>query len=390
MRILMMSSLWPPHVLGGAEIYASMLAAELRHSRDTVGVVTLGVPGPDVVGQVPPYPYRLDKFSAQPRLRRARFHLADVYRPASKRALVRVFEEFEPDVVHSHAIQGFSGAALAVPSELRIPHVHTIHDYWLQCQRSSLVRRDGVVCERRCRSCTAFSSARLRLIGRNTPDVVIGVSDAVLREHDTIDWVRQRSRVIPNPVFSRPVPARATGRPLTFGYLGQLIRAKGIRTLLDAFERADLGDARLLVAGDGPLRPAVQAAKGQVQYLGFVADKEKEAFFETIDCLVVPSEWRDPAPLVINEARSYRLPVIGADMGGIPELVAPACVRLLFRSGDSEQLALRLGEFARSPTAYRDHCEQTLNWSEHVDLIHQAYSDAIAAHGTQLRTSIEP
>ena len=389
MRILMVSSLWPPHVLGGAEIYASMLAAELRKARDRVGVVTLGVPGSDVVGQVTPHPYRLDTFSAQPRLRRARFHLADIYRPATKRTLVKACQEFQPDIVHSHAVQGLSGAVLAVPSELGIPHVHTIHDYWLLCQRSSLVRRDGVACERRCHSCTAFSSARLRLIGRKVPDVVIAVSDAVLREHGEIDWIRQRGRVIPNPVFERPVPARAVRRPLTFGYLGQLIRAKGIRTLLDGFARADLGDARLLVAGDGPLRPDVEAAKGRVQHLGFIADEEKEAFFKTIDCLVVPSEWRDPAPLVINEARSYRVPVIGANIGGIPELLTPACEALLFRSGDSEQLAIRLNEFVREPTAYRDRGEGMLNWSAHLDLVHRAYSDALAAHDVRLRRAVQ-
>ena len=57
-RILMISSLWPPVVLGGAESYASALAEQLRARGGEVGVLTLGVGGADVVSTVSPWPYR--------------------------------------------------------------------------------------------------------------------------------------------------------------------------------------------------------------------------------------------------------------------------------------------------------------------------------------------
>ncbi|MEP6623842.1 MAG: glycosyltransferase, partial [Acidimicrobiia bacterium] len=102
MRVLMVSSLWPPEVLGGAEQYAGALAERLRARGHEVGVVTLGVPGTDVVGSVPAWPYPLQEYATQDPVRRALFHAADVARPDARRVFDRAIAEFRPDVVHSH------------------------------------------------------------------------------------------------------------------------------------------------------------------------------------------------------------------------------------------------------------------------------------------------
>ena len=71
MRVLMLSSLWPPAVLGGAEVYAEELSRHLRERGHEVGVVTLGVESDVVVASVPAWPYRLDQFASQPAWKRA-------------------------------------------------------------------------------------------------------------------------------------------------------------------------------------------------------------------------------------------------------------------------------------------------------------------------------
>ena len=53
---------------------------------------------------------------------------------------------FRPDVVHSHVVQGMGVAALTEPGDAGLAHVHTLHDYWLLCQRNSMVQRDGTAC----------------------------------------------------------------------------------------------------------------------------------------------------------------------------------------------------------------------------------------------------
>ena len=61
-------------------------------------------------------------------------------------------------------------------------------------------------------------------------------------------------------------------------------------------------------------------ADKRIRWLGFVNQAQ---FFQEIDILVVPSIWHDTAPLVILEAYSHGIPVLGSNRGGIPELICP-------------------------------------------------------------------
>jgi glycosyltransferase involved in cell wall biosynthesis len=380
MRVLFVSSLWPPTVLGGAELHASRLAEELRATGDDVAAVTLGVRGDDVAATSRAWPYPLQDFASQPSWKRAAFHARDQYDPLSSNAVRRAIADFRPDVVHSHAVTGMSVAALTAPGRSGVAHVHTIHDYWLLCQRSTLVGRDDRACAPRCRGCVAVSRVRSSLLTRHAPEVVTAVSEAVAAEHRQAGLLGDRIRVVRNPVEGAATAAvrRAPnpGGPVVFGYLGQLVAIKGVRTLLQAFGGLDPALARLVVAGRGPLSAEVERSPG-VDAVGWVAGAEKEGFFDRIDCLVVPSEWKDPAPLVLDEARARRIPVIGADLGGIPELLAPASRPLVFSSGDSEALRRRLLAFVAEPARYKETAEQVANgWPEHLVAIRQAYADA--------------
>jgi glycosyltransferase involved in cell wall biosynthesis len=380
MRILMVSNLWPPEVVGGAEQYAAALAGRLRGAGHDVNVVTLGVDGPDVVRSVAPWPYPIQDSPSQPAARRLLFHAVDLYNPRALTALDAVIDDLAPDVVHSHAVQGLSSVALTEPTKRGIAHVHTLHDYWLLCQRNSMVHRDGRSCEPRCRSCVGISWIRNQAVRKAPPGVVLAVSQAIAREHEQIGWVAPRLRVLYNPVEivagSRTLP-RGAGRPLTFGFLGRLAIDKGVGTLLEAFARADLPDARLVIAGRGPLERDVRAAGPNVVAAGWVSADRKEALLDDLDCLVAPSQWKDPAPVVLNEARGRGIPVIGSTMGGVPELVAPECQPLLFPPGDVDALAARLSTFAANPSAFvTAPAAAPIDWSGHLDGVFAAYTDA--------------
>ena len=165
----MISSLWPPVIRGGAEKYAAELADRLRQRSHEVEAVTFGIDGPDVAGTVRAWPYRVEDYAGQGLPRRLIFHGLDVYRPATSRAIRDAIQRFSPDVVHSHFVTGLSSAALSEPGRNRIPHVHSLHGYWLLCQRTSLCRRDGTNCDVRCAGCRAVSSVRNAVIGAIHP-----------------------------------------------------------------------------------------------------------------------------------------------------------------------------------------------------------------------------
>jgi glycosyltransferase involved in cell wall biosynthesis len=377
MRVLMVSSLWPPTVLGGAEIYAADLARHLEQAGHEVGALTLGADGPEVVEAVRAWPYRLNEFEQQPAWRRRVFHLIDVYNPVAASAMTKTLRSFRPDVVHSHAVQGLSMAVLSAPARYGVPHVHTVHDYWLLCQRASMVQRSGESCETRCRPCRAISGVREQFARRHFADVVVAPSQAIADEHAAFGPAAARMKVVLHPLDAPGPPRPARGeQPTTFGFIGQLARTKGVATLLDAFERLPAGTARLLVAGRGAMAAEIETrAVPGVQALGWLDGDGKERFFADVDAIVVPSEWKEPAPLVINEAKARRIPVIGASIGGIPELVPVSSRPLLFRSGDTADLERSLNALMKNPSEF-EVAPVHWGWDEHINAIVETYREA--------------
>ena len=124
-----------------------------------------------------------------------------------------------------------------------------------------------------------------------------------------------------------------------------------------------------------------------IEWMGWVDEEGKRAFFSALDCLVVPSEWKDPAPLVVNEARALGVPVIGARIGGIPELIAPEWEPLLYPAGDGAALQARLATFAADPGAFAAReGPRPGGWDEHLDRVLGAYDDAGSSREAPNRT----
>jgi glycosyltransferase involved in cell wall biosynthesis len=386
----MLSSLWPPAVLGGAEVYAEELSRRLQHRGHDLGVVTLGVEGDDVVASVPPWPYRLDQFASQPPWKRAVFHAGDIANVRALRTVLDAVDQFRPDVVHSHSIQGMSALPLGISSRRDVGHVHTIHDYWLVCQRASMTNREGVSCPQQCTPCRAVTAVHRRELHGRGPQVVLCVSEATAREHVRVPEIHERIRVLRLPDGGRAHDERRpAGRPPVFGYLGQLAPHKGVLTLIDAFERLPSGRARLRIAGRGSVEDAVaQRAGGDIDYVGFVDAEAKAAFLDSLDCLVVPSEWREPGALVVSEAKAELLPVIGARIGGIPEVVPPSCTDLLFTPGDATDLARALSMFCAEPVRFAVSPGLGGGWDTHVEGVESAYRDALNLAGVSSSASM--
>ena len=376
MRVLMISSNWAPVTGGGAEAYVAELTHMLRSRGHDVAAMTLGTAGPDVVGTVPARPHRLDAHTSRPALARLAFHAADGWRPGTAPALANAVRRFRPDVIHSHVVAGMSVAALTAPAKLGIAHVHTLHDHWLRCWRSTGTSRHQRPCGPACSAIAAVRAAALR---RSAPHVVIAISNDLRRRQATSLPPAAEVRVLHHPAVApgTPRPARPPHSPPVFGFMGQLNPNKGVHTLLDAAAAMAPQEARFVVAGTGRLASEVAArASAQVDYRGWVGGADKERFFADIDCLVVPSLWAEPAGLVVGEAVVRGIPVVAADVGGLPEYVPASCRALLFPPGDSRRLVQRLRTFAASPGGFAVDPAAVRTWDEHGDEMTAAYEQA--------------
>src|SRR5215469_1490063 len=115
--------------------------------------------------------------------------------------------------------------------------------------------------------------------------------------------------------------------------------------LLRAFARADVQNALLLLVGEGPLRPQLEAeavalgVASRVHFLGFVNQSQLPAAYTSADLMVLPSDY-EPFAVVVNEAMCCGCPVVVSNrVGAARDLVAPVAPQFIFPCGDIDALA---------------------------------------------------
>jgi glycosyltransferase involved in cell wall biosynthesis len=372
-KVAFVSSLYHPNGIGGAEVTVRLLAEGLVRAGHQAVVVSLAPDGKEHVGEVGGVKtvyLRLANifWQHEPVARgfvaKLAWHLIEGYNPIMGRKLARVLAEERPDVVHCHNLEGFSAAAWTAADRLGLPVVQTLHDYYFACPRCTMLR-DERNCVGHCGDCRLLTSARRALSG--IPVTVTSVSHRVLERLGAIGlFIGVPNKVvIPGcNVAAGDPPARAdvpAGGPLRLGYFGRLEPViKGVELLLQAFEGLPGDRVALRIGGRGPERfvATLQARhrRPNVEFLGFC---DPATFFSGIDALVVPSLWEDPLPRVVHEAFAFGVPVIGADVGGLPEMIEPNCTGYLFRHGDEADLRatiLRLVEDGLPAARLFEHC----------------------------------
>ena len=133
-----------------------------------------------------------------------------------------------------------------------------------------------------------------------------------------------------------PLPGDAA---FTVGFAGRLVEEKGWRVLVEALPDG----TRLVLAGDGPQRPEVEAlaaAEEHVHYLGLLPKDELWRFYAALDCLAVPSlttpRWKEQSASTLVDGLCMGLPVVASESGGIPHIMGGG--GLLVPEGDAGAL----------------------------------------------------
>lgn len=186
--------------------------------------------------------------------------------------------------------------------------------------------------------------------------VTICVAQAELRAGLAARTCRaQRSVVIPNAVDVLGAPRAAlAGEPPRLASVGRLAAPKDPLTLVRALARLPAGSFTAVVAGDGPLRDAVEA---EARALGVAVDlagaRDDVAALLAASDLFVLSSRSEGAPLSVLEAMAAGLPVVACDVGGIREQVVDGGTGLLVPPGDPALLAAAIGRLLGDPQLRR-------------------------------------
>lgn len=299
----------------------------------------------------------------------------------ARRNLARLLEDVGPvDVAHLHIYHGKqTPAILPVLRTHGIPVVHSLHEYKLACPVYTM-QRDGRVCDK-CVSGSALNGVLHRCKDRSLLRSAVMVAEFFSAR--MLGDVRLVDRFLCVSEFQRQVMQRAglpveklhmlhnfvdtdapEATPGHDGYLlyfGRLEVLKGLPTLIDAVARTG---QKLVIAGDGDWRGEMQrriCGLENVEYAGFQAGAALKHLIARAQAVVVPSEWYENCPMSVLEAMVLGRPVVGARIGGIPELVSDGKSGFLFAPGNTGDLVGVLN---------------TLEQADHPALSHFARRDA--------------
>ena len=134
-------------------------------------------------------------------------------------------------------------------------------------------------------------------------------------------------------------------------YVGRIEKVKGILTLIDAVAGTNM---KLKIAGTGAALGEMQdyvqnTAIGNVEFLGFCSKENVYRLTLQASCVVCPSEWYENYPYSVIESLLLARPVVGAAIGGIPELVLDGVTGLLFEPGNVIDLKNKLQQLWDDP-----------------------------------------
>ncbi|MEW6386273.1 MAG: glycosyltransferase [Thermodesulfobacteriota bacterium] len=298
---------------------------------------------------------------------------------ALKPVLRQYFLDHPADLVHIQHLMGLTVSFLEVLQELEIPVVLTANDYWVLCKQVHLVSPAGKVCEGpetidKCVDCVCrhqgnipeeqlpqlyYNLADWRLTQRRAmrlPELVLCPSRFLLEVYQRYDFVNERMIHAPQGanLFTPAARPERDVPPIIFSYLGGIYYRKGLDLLVEAFNQVDTARAELHVHGDiaapdyfNEVMQSVLPGK-KVTYHGGYSPADLPGILARTDVAVVPSRGEN-YPFVIREILHARVPVVAANIAGIPEIVLDRQNGLLFKENDPQDLAAKLARFIDRP-----------------------------------------
>jgi len=279
----------------------------------------------------------------------------------------------------------------------------TAHELKAICPAATM-RNSGGVCER-CKDGSFLNVLTHRCIKDSwAPSALVAVETLVHRGLDSYKkninkvitpsrfylekyvewgWPREKLVYIPNYVDATKLsPQYEPGS--YFLYFGRLSVEKGVPTLIKAASAAQIP---LKIVGTGPdeaaLKTLAQGLPGNIEFLGYRSGDDLHNLIRNSKAVILTSEWYENAPMTVLESFALGKPVIGARIGGIPELVIDGETGWSFTSGNVPDLAQVLEQtnqrssvkLAAMGRAARDFVSSRFTRAKYLEAILNVYSE---------------
>lgn len=299
--------------------------------------------------------------------------LQGIYNSSSAKRVEGVIKRFQPDIIHVHNFFPLASPAIFYVAERHnVPTVVTLHNFRLVCPSATLYFK-GRIYEDNLHRLVPFD-AIMRGVYRNSKIQTAGLA-AITTVHNLIgtwknkvgkfivltDFARKKFlssalRVDSNQFAVKPnfVDDYGFGEPEKredfFLVVGRLSDEKGIDTLLRA---SDLGNFKVVLMGDGPLKDQVLKAAAKnpnIQYMGFQDKTVIQDYMKRCRALLFPSLSYEGLSITMLEALSMGTPIIASRLGSMAEVLTDHVNGLHFEPGNAEELLAKINELDDNPS----------------------------------------
>jgi glycosyltransferase involved in cell wall biosynthesis len=353
MRIVLVTSHYPPDFVSGATLQVQRMAEHLQRLGDEVLVFSGNIRGSLDDGEIQDEVVRgVDVRWIGTASRVEQDLEGNWLNPLATGRFRALIESWQPDVVHAHTLQTIGAGLLLVAADHAIPTILTMHDFWWWCPRLFLVDRSLCPCDDRTLTsdcaCATTAEARHARWRRLAPildrvDVVLvpshAFADVIARNGiDCARLVVDENDIADEVLSAAPRPSNPDG-PVRFAYVGGDHPLKGRDVLLDAARRLGGQSGWLLdvygVSSPRRWRPTRRTVRYHPPYdPGVTSD-----VLSASDVLVIPSVARESFSIAAREALACGLAVITSDCLGPLDVVHHDRNGLVVPIGDPVALA---------------------------------------------------
>ncbi len=322
-----------------------------------------------------------------------------LFNPWSYRALKKVLDDYQPDVVHLHTMVQVTPSVLFLLKDK--PTVMTLWGpetfickllIWCltpRCFKAGASDDPAALSAMGAVTYCFFKYAQkwVYRLGLRNVDIYTAPSKYLQRTA-----AGDVSRIVHVPSYTELQMNHQIAHKGNLLYVGRLVNVKGVEYLITAMPAIMKGfpEARLTIVGDGFGKAALVnltkrlRIEDHVRFVGYVDHDSLDAYYQWSSVVVIPSIWPENYSITCMEAMSAGRPVICSNVGGFPELVDDGVSGFLIEPGRSEQIAETAVRLLSDDQLLRDmganarrKAESMIDIRSYADALERVYAEAL-------------
>lgn len=295
------------------------------------------------------------------------YPIKTIYSVEARKKIRMVLNHFKPDICHINNFNYQLTPSIILEIEAwrkknkkDCKIIYTAHDYQLVCPNHMC---KNVLTGKKCEAClngNYLSCIKNRCIHTSLVKSMIGALEATIWHHgsaykqldgiiccsqfmkeklDTNKLFRNKTIVMHNFIDDSNLEKETIEKKDYVLYFGRYSKEKGIETLVEACRK--IPEIRFVFAGSGALDYLLNDVSN-IKDVGFKSGETLKKLVAEALFTVYPSEWYENCPFSVMESQTYGTPVLGANIGGIPELIQKGKTGELFESGNVDDLVAKI------------------------------------------------